>query len=55
MKVIQIGSELALLCVAGHYQDLRKQGTLHITVTIGGPFESVVSLLTHYACYCGPL
>ena len=30
---------------------LWKQGTLHITAAIGGPFESVVSLLTHYICY----
>jgi len=31
-----------------------KQSTLHITVAIGGHFESVVSPLTHYICYCGP-
>jgi len=34
---------------------LWKQSTLHITVAIWGPFESVVSLLTYYICYCGPL
>jgi len=28
---------------------------LHITVAIGGPFESVMRLLTHYICDCGPL
>jgi len=29
-------------------------GTLHIALAIGGPFESVVSLLAHSSCYCGP-
>ena len=33
---------------------LWKQGTLHIAVAIEGPFESVVSVLTHYICYCWP-
>jgi len=34
---------------------LWKQGTLHNTVAIVDPSENVVSLLTHYICYCGPL
>jgi len=31
-----------------YFEPLWKQGTLHFTVAIGGPFENVVS------CYCGP-
>ena len=34
---------------------LKAQGTLHITIAIVGSFERVVSLLTHYICYCGSL
>jgi len=48
-------SKVAYLYITVAVGPLWKQGTLHITVDIGGPFESVVSLLTHYTCYCGPL
>ena len=34
---------------------LSKQGTFHIKVAIGSHFECVVSLLTHYICFWGPL
>ena len=34
---------------------LWNQANLQITVALGRPFESVVSLLTHCICYCGPL
>ena len=34
---------------------LSKQSILHITVAFGDLFESVVSLLTYYICYFGPL
>jgi len=50
-----VESKVAYLYITVAVGLLWKQGTLHKAVAIGGPFESVVSLLTHYICYCGPL
>ena len=47
--------KVAYLYVTVAVGPLRKQGTLHIAVDIGGLFERVVSVLTHYICYCKPL
>jgi len=50
------GSNVANLYNTVAVESLWNQGrpTLHITVALGAPFESVVILLTHYICYCGP-
>ena len=41
-------SKVACLYITVAVGPLWKQGTLHLTVAIGGPIESVVSLLTNY-------
>ena len=47
-------SKVAYLCITVAVGLLWQQGTLHVTVALGGPFERLVSLLTHYIYYCSP-
>jgi len=47
-------SKVAYLRITVAVGSIWKQAALKITVASGSPFKSVVSLLTHYICYCGP-